>query len=289
VDGPCCDFDNINLADADLRDWLRHVNDIRNLPPLPRDKLQDPVPLAQGVWLGSLRHANKIAELRSCGVRAVVNMLGPWWQKESLNGMKPQYPEDWDYLEVHVQDMVGVKILQKHFARIYKFMQCCHRQNKPIFVHCRMGVNRSVAVCVAFLMCLLKWPLPHALHHVMCRRPMSLNNVTFQEELIKLAKVNGLLCSVASLEELVREVEAPLLHVWRATQSGKQERSVHVEKIISVLKDLGAARSCFGLLQGDLFALANAGGCVSWEQFKDFVNNDVDTGVRISLINLFRN
>jgi len=288
VDGPCCEFDNIDLSFMALQDWLRHVNDVRNLPPLPREQLQDPAPLAEGVWLGSLRHADKIADLKSCGICAIVNMLGPWWQREARNGMKPEYPKEWEYLEVQVQDMTGVNILQDHFARIYKFMQHCHHQKKPIFVHCRMGINRSVTICVAFLMYLLKWPLPQALHHVVCRRPKSLGNVTFQSELIKLAKVNGLLYRVPRLEELVRKVEAPLLHVWRAAQSGKHGSLVHVERIIDVLKSLGAAGLCLGLLEGDLFAIANTGGFISWEQFEFFVINDMDTGVRSSIINLFQ-
>jgi len=137
-------------------------------------------------------------------------------------------------------------------------------------------------------MCLLKWPLPQALHHVLCSRPLSLENVTFQTELIKLAKVKALLYKVPRIEEMVKEVEASLRHVWRAAQSEQQGNSVHVDRIISVLKGLGAAGLCFNLLQGDLFALANAGGFISWEQFKDFIVNDVDTGIRSSVINLFR-
>ena len=96
-------------------------------------------------------------------------------------------------------------MLQDNFACIYKFMQHCHHQKKPIFFHCWMGINISVTICVAFLMYLLKWPLPQALHHVVCSRPQSLCNVTFQGELIKLAKVNGLLYRVPRLEELMRK------------------------------------------------------------------------------------
>jgi len=86
----------------------------------------------------------------------------------------------------------------------------------------------------------------------------------------------------------VRKVEAPLLHVWRAAQSGKHGSLVHVERIIDVLKSLGAAGLCLGLLEGDLFAIANTGGFISWEQFEFFVINHMDTGVRSSIINLFQ-
>lgn len=202
LDVPCCDFGRIDWDQEELQTWLLHIRDIRNLTPV---SLRQPASLAEGVWLGGLRFADKIAELELYGVRAVVNMLGPWWLREGQNNKKPLYPADWAYLEVQVQDAWGVNIVQDHFLRIYRFMQHCHEENKQIFVHCRMGINRSVTVCVAFLMCLLKWPLPLALHHVVCRRPMSLDNVHFQMELIKLAKVNGLLCRVPEIDELVRQ------------------------------------------------------------------------------------
>jgi len=286
--GPSCDFGNIDLSHAELQGWLRHVNDVRNLLPMPKEQLQNPTPLEAGVWVGSLQHAAKIGELRRCGVRAVVNMVGAWWKRGGLNYERPQYPQDWDYLEVHAQDELGVTILQDHFAQIYGFMQRCHRERKPIFVYCRMGINRSVTVCVAFLMCLLKWSLPQALHHVLYHRPLTLTNVTFQEELIKLAKVNGLLHCSPKVNKLVREVDAPLHYVWQAAQSGKHESSVHVDQIIDTLKHLGAAGLCLGVLQEDLEALSHADGLVSWEQFKDLVSSDVDTGVRSSIFNLYR-
>jgi len=141
---------------------------------------------------------------------------------------------------------------------------------------------------VAFLMCRLKWSLPQALHHVLYHRPLTLTNVTFQEELIKLAKVNGLLHCSPKVEKLVREVEAPLHYVWQAAQSGKHESSVRVDRIIDTLKHLGAAGLCLGVLQEDLEALSHADGLVSWEQFKDLVSSDVDTGVRSSIFNLYR-
>ena len=80
VDGLCCELDNIGLSCMELQGWLCHINDVRNLPPLSITQLQDPAPLAEGVWLGSLRHADKIAVLKSCGICAIVNMRGPWWQ-----------------------------------------------------------------------------------------------------------------------------------------------------------------------------------------------------------------
>jgi len=115
-----------------------------------------------------------------------------------------------------------------------------------------------------------------------------LTNVTFQEELVKLAKVNGLLHRSPKVEKLVREVEAPVHYVWQAAQSGKHESSVHVDQIIDTLKHLGAAGLCLGVLQEDLEALSHADGLVSWEQFKYLVSSDVVTGVLSSIFNLYR-
>jgi len=187
-----------------------HVNDI----PLPRQKLQDPVPLAQGVWLGSLRQLDKIVELKSCGVRAIVNMLGPRWQKESLNGMRLQYPEDWGSFRSsgsrHCRSEDPAEPsrpnLQAHAVLpLAEEANFCSLQDGYQQVHDCLCGSLDVSFEVAFAT---------SPHYVVCRRPMSLESVTFQEELIKLAKVNGLLCRVAGLEDMVREVKAPLLHVW---------------------------------------------------------------------------
>jgi len=70
--GPCCDFGNIDLSGAELQGWLCHVNDVRNLPPMPKEQLRNPTPLEVGVWVGGLQHADKIDELRRCGVRVVM-------------------------------------------------------------------------------------------------------------------------------------------------------------------------------------------------------------------------
>jgi len=135
------------------------VNDI----PLPRQKLQDPVPLAQGVWLGSLRQLDKIVELKSCGVRAIVNMLGPRWQKESLNGMRLQYPEDWGSFRSsgsrHCRSEDPAEPSRPNL-QVHAVLPLAEEAN---FCSLQDGYQQVHDCLCGSLVCLLKWPLPQAL------------------------------------------------------------------------------------------------------------------------------
>jgi len=83
-----------------------------------------------------------------------------------------------------------------------------------------------------------------------------------------LAKVNGVLYRVARLDELVREVESPLAHLWQTIQPGKRDGAIHVNLIVDVLKKFGALGWCLYVLQWDLLELSYSGGVVCWEQFR---------------------
>jgi len=257
-------FDSAALGEAERVEWLQHLEDIRGLP-TPRPS-QDPTPLAAGLWLGSAWSAKDPEALARHGIRAVVNAAS-----EFKGRFQPLYPKTWGYLELDVVDALDVMILRDHWGNVFPFMKHYADRGARIFVHCMMGQNRSATVCVAFLMCHLGWPLPKALHHVVVRRPTVVENKTFQEELILLAKLCGLMVKDPVVDQVLQAAYGPAVHVWQLA-AGERCDKIAVPSLAGVLQDIKAVeRDGHSQLEVDLGKLVAPDGTISWDVFKRWI------------------
>ena len=103
------------------------------------------------------------------------------------------YAEDMiAYEEFEACDNEGYPILM-HFGRARDFINEARRQRGRVLVHCEMGVNRSGALCIAYMMVEERLPLLQALRRAKLERPVILVNEGFQKQLIKFAMERDLL------------------------------------------------------------------------------------------------
>ena len=105
------------------------------------------------------------------------------------------YPEDTgieEYLEVEALDTVGYPIL-RHYRDVRLFIDRAMRNGGRVLVHCEMGVNRSAALCIAYLMEHQDLTLIQAIREVKISRPVILLNEGFRRQLYNFAEERRLL------------------------------------------------------------------------------------------------
>jgi len=90
---------------------------------------------------------------------------------------------DVEYLGIGADDIEEYAICE-HFADTADFLLRCRVENRKVFVHCIMGVNRSVACAIAFLCSGLGMKLRDAVDLASTRRGHVLSNKSFLRQLI---------------------------------------------------------------------------------------------------------
>ena len=127
------------------------------------------------LWLGKAEDALSLADLREHRIGAIVNVaLAGCHECQSfvrgpgggLAGCRAnlwqdaEFSEDWYrrrlgapdflYLALNCEDRPDFEI-QEHFGAVADFLLRCRETGRPVLVHCMQGINRSSAVCAAFL------------------------------------------------------------------------------------------------------------------------------------------
>lgn len=97
-----------------------------------------------------------------------------------------------DYLEFEAFDNESYPILM-HFRKAKAFIDAARDQGGRVLVHCNMGVNRSGAICVAYIMEHNQITLLQTIRLVKFERPIILCNEGFQKQLIQFARNHQLL------------------------------------------------------------------------------------------------
>jgi len=265
---------DVALTDyAENLDWLNHIRDIRVLPSSnalpPNSSLGEPVRLAPNLWLGDASHARDVEGLARLNITAIVNVAGrmPHWEAT------PDYPASWDYLKVDLCSEFEaaynqkVSLLGDNFQRIFVFMDRCAQSGRNIFVHCMTGMGRAPTVCVAFLMLRFHWTLPKALRCVLSHLPCAIEEETFQEELLALAKANELLVRDHNVTQLLEDAEGPAAQVWRLA-AGTSLRIYDRKKLLEAMRSLCPREVEMSEVDVDLQALESEKGVIGWQQFK---------------------
>lgn len=98
-----------------------------------------------------------------------------------------------DYLELDILDNPSYPIIQAHYPRARGFIEKARETGGRALVHCELGVNRSAALCVAYLMDLEQMSLLRAVRQLQFDRPNILCNEGFRRQLVDFAKERNLL------------------------------------------------------------------------------------------------
>jgi len=91
--------------------------------------------------------------------------------------------------------------ITRHFGEAFRFLDAAKRVGGVALVHCALGINRSAAVCVAYIMVDRRLPLLAVTRLIKDRRRIVLANKAFQRQLVGFARAHGLLGELPRHEE----------------------------------------------------------------------------------------
>lgn len=170
-------------------------------------------------------------------IREEIEFNGEWYSRTL------QY--DVRFFGFAAKDKAGYDMIQ-HFDSTSAYLKQCRAEGRKVIVHCVMGINRSAATCVAFMVREMKMDLAKAVTMASAARGHILSNRTFVDQLVKLfsgrpetaVAISGT-HSFKLQDPLVREATErgcghwctsllSSLAFWRRTPSIDEHKLVHV-------------------------------------------------------------
>jgi protein-tyrosine phosphatase len=179
---------------AEDKDFLQKVKDILTNSSYVKNGMRasnGPAHIMDHVYLGNKQDANNIRLLKRLKISHVLNCAAS--PESRYDGSKNPYAEEGiKYLGIEAFDTVQYPILM-HFHQALGFIDTCLKEGGRVLVHCEMGVNRSGAIYVAYMMVHENISLLQAIRQVKFERPVLLCNEGFQMQLIDFARQRELL------------------------------------------------------------------------------------------------
>ncbi|CEI95610.1 hypothetical protein RMCBS344292_09792 [Rhizopus microsporus] len=184
-------------------DTRRHSNSRR----AQQDKTKEEVTMADDafiitevvsnfLYLGSeITSPEQLDILKSRSIRRILNMA------EECDDDIPGLKESFVYCKIPARDMVEMKNVQDTLRTAVQVINTARRHHEPVYVHCKAGKSRSVAVILAYLVLSEKWTLKRAYQLIVKERPGVSPNIGFVAELLKLEhSVHGKTSNFADMQ-----------------------------------------------------------------------------------------
>lgn len=157
-----------------------------------------PSMITEYLYLGNLRSARNMEELKSIGITHVINTIEKYSEamfskKESRESCKSFYEnQNIEYMGFTSDDDDGYPILDK-FEAVFKFIEKARKENGKCLIHCVQGRNRSGVLTTAYLMIKNQIDPLSAVEHVVTKRNHVLSNGSFLVDLLIFAKQHNIL------------------------------------------------------------------------------------------------
>ncbi|KAI8074009.1 hypothetical protein BC940DRAFT_289777 [Gongronella butleri] len=118
--------------------------------------------------------------LEQRNIRRILNMAEEC--DDDVPGLKAQFK----YTKVAARDTVEMQNVEATLRKAVAVIEEAKKHHEPIYVHCKAGKSRSVAVILAYFVLCERWSLRRAYRHVIKARPWVSPNIGFVAELMKL-------------------------------------------------------------------------------------------------------
>ena len=193
---------------------------------------EEPAQLLNHVWLGSQRNAESLRLLRKIGVTHVLNCAGYKGPRENPDA-NPYEGLNIDYKEFKADDEDSYDITQ-HFREAFNYLDRVSRLGGVCLVHCALGINRSAAICVAYIMMHKTKPLLETATFIKQRRRVMLSNAGFRRQLVRFARLKNLLDELPEeeYEEDVKRYTKRLTYGSYADDSNYERPSRSIDRDI---------------------------------------------------------
>lgn len=171
-------------------EYLEVMSSILLTEPFKGHNPQEPAKVMEGVYLGSLRNAESWKTLEKLNITHVLNCA-------AYKGPRTYFGTPYDGLNIEYHEFPADDTdsydITRHFPESFRFIDKARQRGGNVLVHCALGINRSGAVCLAYLMERCKLPILKATKHLKSKRRVLLSNPGFQKLLVRFARRKGLL------------------------------------------------------------------------------------------------
>ncbi|KAI8082817.1 protein-tyrosine phosphatase-like protein [Halteromyces radiatus] len=118
--------------------------------------------------------------LKQRSIRRILNMA------EECDDDVPGLKDSFRYSKLAARDTVEMQDVESTLRKAVQIIDDAKQHHEAIYVHCKAGKSRSVAVILAYFVLSEHWSLRRAYRHVIKQRPWVSPNIGFVAELMKL-------------------------------------------------------------------------------------------------------
>ncbi|ORX62590.1 hypothetical protein DM01DRAFT_1314079 [Hesseltinella vesiculosa] len=185
------------------------------------------------LYLGpEIATAEQMDGLKERSIRRILNMA------EECDDDVPGLKQTFKYAKLAARDTVEMQNVETTLRKAVNIIEDAKLHHEPIYVHCKAGKSRSVAVILAYFVLSEKWSLRRAYRHVIKARPWVSPNIGFVAELMKLeASVIGRASNFVDTDWHKVDVRSPpspaslrdigiVRHAWQKTPAPTPRHSV---------------------------------------------------------------
>jgi len=131
------------------------------------------------LYLGSYENAKSKQQLKDLGISHIVNMASE---------LENEYPYDFKYLRCRLDDIPTDSLID-HLEEALNFIDEAKSTNSKVLVHCAMGISRSSALVIAYVMQAHGMTFEQAKQFVKSQRSCIQPNPGFSQQLLDFEKL----------------------------------------------------------------------------------------------------
>ncbi|CAF4158256.1 unnamed protein product [Rotaria magnacalcarata] len=128
------------------------------------------------LYHGNIGHAQNIDLLKQLDIQHILNVCDEELNQEIL--------DHFDVLWINIDDDISADI-RKHFEQSNNFLHLNQQKGEKVLVHCKMGISRSSAIILAYLMNYRYKNLYAAYDYLLQCRRVALPNAAFFLHLVR--------------------------------------------------------------------------------------------------------
>ena len=181
------------MKDEDLEEYQEKIKDILTTMRGGAGCSSGPCQLSEHVYIGARSDAKSPTLLKCYGITHVLNCAGRSSYEDEYFEESPYAKNSGlEYCAFEAEDNYGYPILM-HFLKAKEFIDAAKENGGKVLVHCEMGINRSAAICIAYILVDEKLTLLEVIKRVKRERRVILVNESFQKQLVQFAGERNLL------------------------------------------------------------------------------------------------
>ena len=130
--------------------------------------------IVEGLFISGEKISSDLPQLLANGITHIVNV--------NASSSPLYFPEEFTYFSVHLEDSVFENLNDEFWAGV-AFTDDAIKKGGKVLIHCRMGISRSAAMCLAYLVERRHMKIPDAMELIRKARPCVNINKGFLQQI----------------------------------------------------------------------------------------------------------